>query len=357
MLDVNQRPLMAYWEVTRACELSCRHCRAEANPSRHPNELTMDEGIKLLDDMTGFGSPLPHLVFTGGDPLNRPDLWDLIEAARSRGFITAITPSGTPKLNAGIVKQFATAGIWMMALSIDGSCAARHDGIRMIDGSFARTVDAAGWARAAGLPLQVNTLICEQTADDLPSIYRLIQNLGAARWSLFFLIQVGRGKALAEVTPERSEQIMEWVLARADEGRMDIKTTEAPHYRRMALQHREDSGDEPVRSVRNGFGIRDGSGILFVSHTGDVYPAGFLPVNSGNVRDGNIVEIYRNSRTFRQLRDPALLKGKCGRCEYRRICGGSRARAYAHTGDMLQSDPLCPYQPQRIHASQPIMVG
>ncbi|HLJ57777.1 MAG TPA: radical SAM protein [Chthonomonadaceae bacterium] len=199
MLDLNQRPLMTYWEVTRACELACRHCRAEAIPTRHPSELTTAEGLNLLDDLSGFGDPLPHLVFTGGDPLKRPDLWDLIGAAVSRGFKTAITPSGTYALNPEIVQRFVDSGIWMMALSLDGSTADRHDGVRMVPGTFNQTVRAARGATGCGLPFQINTLVCEQTADDLPAVYDLITDLGAARWSLFFLIQVGRGAG-----PDRS---------------------------------------------------------------------------------------------------------------------------------------------------------
>lgn len=344
MLDITQRPLLVYWELTRACELACRHCRAEAMPERHPDELTTEEGYKLLDQLTAFGQPLPHIVITGGDPLKRPDLWKLIRAARQRGFTVAITPSGTYALTPEIVQRFKTEGIWMMALSIDGSTAERHDGIRMVSGSFAQTVDAARWARDAQMPIQVNTLVCEQTADDLPAIYELITALGAARWSLFFLIQVGRGKGLEEVSPAHSERICEWLFEKANEGKVDIKTTEAPHFRRVALQH--DLAQKPSRvaeTIRRGFGIRDGAGIMFVSHIGDVYPSGFLPLRAGNVREQSPVEIYRDTPLFRSLRDTEQFKGKCRHCDYRTACGGSRARAFAYTGDPLANDPLCPY--------------
>ncbi|MGQ9487550.1 MAG: TIGR04053 family radical SAM/SPASM domain-containing protein [Armatimonadota bacterium] len=344
MLDITQRPLLVYWELTRACELACRHCRAEAVLHRHPDELTTEEGFRLLDQLTTFGEPLPHIVITGGDPLKRPDLWDLIKAARQRGFTVAITPSGTYALTPDIVRRFKEEGIWMMALSIDGSTAERHDGIRQVPGSFDQTVRAAMWAREVGLPIQVNTLVCEQTADDLPAVYDLITNLGAARWSLFFLIQVGRGKGLAEVSPEHSERICEWLFEKANEGKVDIKTTEAPHYRRVALLH--ELSKKPNRiaeTIRRGFGIRDGAGIMFISHVGDVYPSGFLPVRTGNVREQSPVEIYRTASLFLSLRDTDQLKGKCRYCDYRKVCGGSRARAFAYTGDPLESDPLCPY--------------
>ena len=357
MMDLDQRPLMVYWEVTRACELACRHCRAEAIPRRNPLELSTGEGIKMLDDLAGFGEPKPHLVFTGGDPLKRPDLWELIAAARARGFKCAITPSGTYALTPAIVQRFVDEGIWMMAVSLDGSNAARHDGIRMVPGSFEQTVAAANWASDAGLPFQVNTLVCQQTADDLPAIYDLITRLGATRWSLFFLIQVGRGKGLQEVSPEHSEKTMEWLLEKAKDTRLDIKTTEAPHYRRVAIKQQQNSDRNVGQGIRRGFGIRDGSGILFISHLGDVYPAGFLPIKAGNVRTRNIVDIYRNSDVFTELRDVSLFKGKCGQCEFNHACGGSRARAFAYTGDPLESDPLCPYKPVRLQAGEPALVG
>jgi len=313
-------------------------------PNRHPDELTTEEGFRLLDQLTTFGNPLPHIVITGGDPLKRPDLWELVRAARQRGFTVAITPSGTYALTPEIVRRFKEDGIWMMAISIDGATAQRHDGIRQVPGSFEQTVRAANWAREARLPIQVNTLLCEQTADDLPAVYDLITDLGAARWSVFFLIQVGRGKGLEEITPQHSERICKWLFTKATEGKVDIKTTEAPHYRRVALQ--SDLAKTPNRiaeTVRRGFGIRDGAGIMFVSHVGDVYPSGFLPLRAGNVREQSPVDIYRSAPLFQSLRDTDQLKGKCRYCDFRRVCGGSRARAFAYTGDPLESDPLCPY--------------
>lgn len=352
MLDVASRPLLVYWEVTRACELSCRHCRAEAVPDRSPDELTTEEGIQLLDRLLGFGDPLPHVVITGGDPLKRPDLWTFIAEARSRGFTVAITPSGTYALSPAIVKKFKNVGIWMMALSIDGSNAERHDGIRQVPGSFEQTVRAAGWANDAGLPFQVNSLVCEQTADDLPAVYDTVTALGATRWSLFFLVQVGRGKGLEEVSPERSEHLMHWIFERSREKRVEIRTTEAPHYRRVAIGLQEGGVRHVAQGIQRGFGIRDGSGIMFVSHVGDVYPAGFLPLLAGNVRHEDPVAIYRDSKVFTDLRNPDLLKGRCGICEYKTACGGSRARAFAYTADPLETDPLCPYEPNGTASEQ-----
>jgi radical SAM protein with 4Fe4S-binding SPASM domain len=350
MLDLKARPLLVYWELTRACELACRHCRAEAVPDRSPDELTTEEGVLLLDRLQGFGPNLPHIVVTGGDPLKRPDLWTLIVEARARGFTVAITPSGTYALSPSIVKRFKDVGVWMMALSIDGSDAEKHDGIRQVPGSFEQTVRAAGWANEAGIPFQVNSLVCEQTADDLPALYARVSSLKAACWTLFFLVQVGRGRGLEEVSPERSERILRWTFERAAEKRLDIRTTEAPHYRRVAIGLSDGDVARVPPAIRRGFGIHDGAGVMFISHVGDVYPAGFLPLPAGNVRKGDPVDIYRDSEVFQELRDPDMLKGRCGRCEYRSSCGGSRARAFAYTGDPLESDPLCPYEPSRTQS-------
>ncbi|MBI4329265.1 MAG: TIGR04053 family radical SAM/SPASM domain-containing protein [Chloroflexi bacterium] len=354
-MNYDERPLLVYWEVTQACDLACRHCRADAVPWRHPQELSTEEGQALLDRLVGFGQPLPHLVLTGGDPLKRPDLFDLIAYARGLGFTVAVTPSGTSLLTEGIVRRMREAEVWMMALSLDGSTPERHDAVRGVSGSFDRTVRAARWAKTFGLPLQVNTLVCGETLGDLPAIYSLIAELGGAQWALFFLIQTGRGRVLREVTPEESEEVMAWVYGTAQHAPFRIRTTEAPHYRRVALQRSASEGKggpaaQPVVQVRGAFGIRDGNGIMFVSHTGRVYPAGFLPVSAGHVRRDDPVEVYRRSPLFLALRDPARLRGKCGLCEFRYVCGGSRARAYAATGDPLESDPLCPYQSVRYSA-------
>ncbi len=345
--DPTERPMMLYWELTRACELSCRHCRAEAQKSRHPDELSTEEGLQLIKQIGQFGDPLPHVVITGGDPLKRPDLWVFIDALIEQGISTAITPSGTYAINPEVVSQFRQHGIWMVSMSIDGSNPERHDGIRQVPGSFAQTVQACEWCREQGLPMQMNTLVCQQTLDDLPMIYELMKQFGAARWSLFFLIQVGRGKGLEEITPAQAEQLMHTLYGWAKEGPMVIKTTEAPFYRRVALQSDLQNESAAVKgSINRGMGIRDGCGVMFISHLGEVFPSGFVPVVAGNVRDKSPVDIYREADLFQRLRDMNNLKGKCGRCSYKHQCGGSRARALAYTGDVLESDPLCPYQPE-----------
>ncbi len=344
--------MLVYWETTQACPLACKHCRASAMPTPHPLQLSHDEAEKLLDDIASFGSPAPHLVLTGGDPLQRDRLFDLIAAAQSRGIKVSVTPAASPLLTKETFVQLKEAGVDSIALSLDGSTPARHDDIRQVPGTFEITLNAARWAGEVGLPLQVNTLVAEETVDDLPAIYELLHGFPLMRWSLFFLIAVGRGKQLNEVTSVQGEEIMHWVQELVPIAPFQIKTTEAPSYRRVASETMKSQGmsadDIRNTSVHAGYGIRDGNGIVFVSHLGTVYPSGFLPMEAGSVRKQSLKEIYQNSEVFRKVRDVDHFDGKCGKCEYRRICGGSRARAFAHTGDLGGSDPLCDYQPSQV---------
>jgi radical SAM protein len=341
--------MMLYWEMTRSCGLVCRHCRASAMAEPDPLELTTEEGFRLLDDVTAFGQPYPHVVFTGGDPLRRRDLPELVAAATARGIGASLAPAATDELTPEVLVHLRDAGIQTMSLSLDGSNAERHDGFRGVEGTFERTVRAAGWAHDAGLPLQVNTLVTDETLPDLPAVYDLMSELGILRWSLFFLISVGRGTALREISPADSERLNGWLYERSKEAPFQIKTTEATHYRRVAVKAMEAEGMTPEEiartSVGRGFGIRDGNGIMFISHDGNVYPSGFLPLAVGNVRESSIVSLYRDHEVFRRLRDVTQYKGRCGRCPYAVTCGGSRARAYAWTGDELEADPLCPFVP------------
>ncbi len=348
-LVYDRAPMLVYWETTLACGLACRHCRATAEPDRSPLELTTAEGFALLDRVLGFGDPLPHVVFTGGDPLRRPDLEELVRAATSRGIGASLAPAVTPDLTKERLASLKEAGIQTISLSLDGSSPERHDGLRGVDGTFAMTMRAAEWAHEVGLPIQVNTLVTDTTLDDLPAVHETVSGMGILRWSLFFLISVGRGSLLREITAAQSEKLAHWLYGLSKERRFQVKTTEATHYRRVAIRAMESEGmtaDEIARtSVGRGFGIRDGNGIMFVSHDGSVFPSGFLPVAVGNVRSDDLVELYRHHPVFTALRDTGQYKGRCGACPYVARCGGSRARAYAWTGDFLESDPLCPFVP------------
>lgn len=351
--DFSRNPMLVYWEMTQACGLACKHCRASAMPTAHPLELTTAESKSFLDQLPGFGDPLPHLILTGGDPLRRKDIYTLIDYARGIGLEVSITPSATPELTNDAITRLKEHGIQALGLSLDGSCAEKHDNIRSVPGTFERTLEAARHAGRLGLPIQVNTLVSQETADDLPAIYELLRTgFPVMRWSLFFLISVGRGKALNEVSPEDGERIMDWVLRLVPRAPFAVKTTEAPSYRRLAINKMRAAGmagqEMKQTSVYRGFQIRDGHGIVFVSHIGEIYPSGFLPLRCGTVRCQSLVDIYRNSEIFRALHAPEGFHGKCGDCEYSHICGGSRARAFAHTGDALGSDPFCPYIPSTL---------
>jgi radical SAM protein len=347
--NFSKNPMLVYWEMTQACALACKHCRAEAMPGPHALELTSMESLGLLCQIAAFGDPLPHLILTGGDPLSRKDLFQVIGDARGLGLQVSITPSVTPALTAEALCQLKASGIQSLGLSLDGSSAVRHDAIRAIPGCFDLTMAVAREAGRLGLPIQVNTLVAEETADDLPAIYELLKTFPVMRWSLFFLISVGRGRALQEVSPEHGEAIMNWVLDLVPEAPFAVKTTEAPSYRRLAMDRMHASGSTASEikgsSVYKGFQIRDGHGIVFVSNQGDIYPSGFLPLACGNVRTSSLVDVYRQAPLFQALHSPEQFRGKCGQCEFSRICGGSRARAFAHTGDALESDPFCLYQP------------
>jgi radical SAM protein len=357
-IDTDRRPFVLIWEVTQACELTCKHCRADAQPERHPDELTTAEGKRLLDEARAFGEG-QLVVLSGGDPLSRPDLFELVEYGVERGVNVTLTPSGTSSLTPDVVERLADAGLRRMALSIDGASAAAHDEFRGEAGSFADTVAAAAAARDAGIPLQVNTTVCAETLYELPDIRELVEELGAVLWSVFFLVPVGRGAVLDPISPERAERVMEWLAEVNETASFGIKTTEAPHYRRVSMQRQRDgeaSADETAApdGIGRRLGITAGNGFAFVSHTGEVFPSGFLPASAGNVREEGLVDRYRNSELFRSLRDPDALKGKCGACSFRQICGGSRSRAYAYTGDPLESDPLCPYVPDGYDGPMPV---
>lgn len=347
-IDTSERPFVLIWEVTQACDLACKHCRAEAQPERHPDELTTAEGKRLLEDATGFGDD-QLVVLSGGDPLYRPDTIELIEHGIDQGLSMTLTPSGTTSLTRESVHELAATGLRRMAVSIDGGSAETHDAFRKEDGSFEQTLKAARAAREADLPLQVNTTVCAETVEDLPAVRDLVEELGVVLWSVFFLVPVGRGRILDPISPEYAERVMEWLVDVSNEAPFGVKTTEAPHYRRVALQQQQTTaaatGMSPLDDIGRRTGITAGDGFAFVSHTGEVYPSGFLPESAGNVHEDSIVDIYRNTDLFEDLRNPDALKGKCGACEFRYVCGGSRSRAYAYTGDPLESDPLCSYVP------------
>jgi len=313
-------------------------------------ELKFDEGVELMRQIREFGDPLPQLILTGGDPLARADLYDLIDKARQFGIGVSVTPAATPALTREVLVRLKEHSVEGLGLSLDGSTAARHDSIRGVPGTFDRTVQAMHWAQELEMPLQVNTLVAAETSGDIPAVYELLKPLGVARWSLFFLISVGRGKVLKPRSPEEGEKLMGWSYATSRIAPFIVATTEAPSYRRVALDRMRAEGmsGEQIkhRPANRSFGIRDGHGIVFVSNTGDICPAGFLPLAAGNVRNDRLADVYRSAPVFQALHDSTQFEGRCGVCEYRALCGGSRARAFEATGNPLASDPFCLYEPE-----------
>ena len=339
--NLAEYPRRVYWELTRACGLACSHCRAEAQQERLPDELNTEEAFALLCSLAKARHK-PVVVLTGGDPLERPDFWEIFDFAKQQGLNVDVAPSATPKLTRDVVFKLKERGVGAMSLSLDGSTPSSHDALRGIDGCYSRTMNSAKDMADAGVPLQVNTLVTANTLPDMPAICRQVETMTAKRWSLFFLITTGRGSLLPQITASQAEDLLNWAWEAGQKASFMVAATEAPMYRRVIAQR---SGKPPNAPVP-GAGMRDGSGILFISYRGDVSPSGFLPRIAGNVRDADVLRIYRESPEFLKLRDTGGFGGRCGVCEYRESCGGSRSRAYAATGDILAEDPLCAYEPQ-----------
>lgn len=345
-LDFERSPLLVFYEVTRACDLVCQHCRACAQTCPHPAELRPAQSLELVDQLTEFPQP-PMLILTGGDPLKRPDIFSLTEYATRSGLHVSITPSATPLVTRDAIRRLRDAGLSRMAISIDGSDATTHDAIRGVSGSFQRSLEILSDARSAGLSLQINTTLSPINVAQLEDMAELFANFGIDMWSVFFLVPVGRGETMARLSAVECEAAFERLWRLSQEHPFAIKTTEAPHYRRYELQQRkrftEDTTNGPPRFVTSG--VNDGRGVMFVSHTGTIHPSGFVPVVCGVFPLQHVVRVYQTSPIFRALRDSNRLEGKCGRCEFRKVCGGSRARALAVTGNLLASEPDCIYEP------------
>jgi radical SAM protein len=349
-LDLERAPLTVFWETTRACDLFCAHCRAAARPGRDPRELTTEEARRLIDQVAELGSPV--FVVTGGDPLERPDLFVLLAHAVARGIAPAVTPSGTPLLTERALRRMREVGVRRIALSLDGPDAATHDGFRRQQGSFAYTLAGLHHARECGLATQVNTTITGHNANRLDEIAELVADSGAATWSAFFLVGVGRGKDLEQLDARGFEEVFARLYDLSKRFPFRIRTTAAPHYRRFVAQRNAAANREgrkpsaPTPPFPMNRGITDGRGIAFVSHTGDVYPSGFLPIAAGNVRRTPLPDLYRTAPLFRLLRDSDRLGGKCRSCEFRNLCGGSRARAFSVHGNVMAEEPCCAYEPK-----------
>jgi radical SAM protein with 4Fe4S-binding SPASM domain len=426
-IDYDESPFLAIWEVTQSCDLACKHCRAAAQPIAHPDQLSNQEGMNLIDQIADMHIPI--FVFTGGDPLKRPDVYELIRYGASKGVQIALTPSATPLLDREAIFKLKDAGLVRLGISLDGSTPEIHDTFRGLPGAYARTIQAIEWAGEAGIPIQVHTTISRHNAHDLDNLCSLFEKLNIVMWNVFFLVPVGRGQLDDLLSGEDFERVFGKIYELSQRANFQIKTTEGMHYRRYLLQHNLEErklghghpgghpgashpgtvapGSIPViarastpavagtSTSTTGAGlvsghdfsraengsldnegalapagtlaynpgapttdpatrnhswatrrVNDGKGFMFISHTGNVYPSGFLPIHAGNIRETPLADIYRNAPIFKALRDTKQLEGKCGACEFKEICGGSRARAYALTGDPLAQEPCCIYQPK-----------
>ena len=350
--DFNLAPFTIAWEVTRACAYACVHCRADAQHTRDPHELSTDEAKALIERLAAFGNS-PILIFTGGDPMMRPDLFELIANANERGLRCSLTPTATALPTVERLNKAREAGIRRVALSLDAPRPEIHDNFRQVPGSWQRTMDILHRAHDVGLSVQVNTTVAKHNVEILQEMVPFIQEVGAVQWSVFFLVPTGRAMAEQMISAEQHESVFNWLYDLSKNAPFDIKGTAAPMYRRVAIERKKaEAAGKPVTFQGAGFqyadglnrptkGVNDGNGFLFISHIGEIQPSGFLPLTAGNVRTDDIVEIYRHSRLFTDLRDYSQLKGVCGTCQYKDVCGGQRGRAYGITGDYMESDPAC----------------
>ena len=338
--DFNDHPFIVIWESTRACGLACRHCRATAVQDRHPLELNTRDALALLDQVAEANPTL--FVITGGDPVRRPDLKELIAYGSGRGLRIGLSPSATPELVEQDFAELKRLGVARMSLSLDGSCRETHDTFRGVVGTWDLTMKAIKKAEEAGLPIQINTTFTRQNLHEFDAFVDLLAVIKPVLWSVFQLVPTGRGKSDDMLSAEEMENLFLRLHELSARAPYDIKTTEGHHYRRVVVQQ---SRSTKALQLRAPLGVNDGKGFVFISHLGEIFPSGFLPLHTGNVRQSNLLEVYRTHPVFKQLRDASALQGKCGRCSFRTLCGGSRARAYATTGNYLAEEPLCVYQP------------
>ncbi|OIO38684.1 MAG: hypothetical protein AUJ72_02080 [Candidatus Omnitrophica bacterium CG1_02_46_14] len=367
-MDFNERPFLVIWETTRACDLACVHCRAEANPNPEPDELSHEEAKRLIREVHEMGTPI--LVFSGGDPLKRSDLIELMRYAKSLGLRTGTIPAVTPNLTRERLVELKGTGVDQLAFSLDAATAKVHDEFRRVEGVFERTLKAVAWANELGMNVQINSLINIHNLERLDELVTLIENLNIVFWEIFFLVPVGRGKDLTILDAQKFEEAFEKIYQLNQRSKFVIKVTEAPHYRRFFFEKEMAKKGIDVRTLPNlsaklpsfmvqtrvlggGIGhsplsVNAGKGFIFISYRGEVFPSGFLPVSAGTIRKENLSDIYRHSPILRELRDTSLLKGKCGLCAYKEICGGSRSRVYALTGDYLEEDLSCAYDPSAV---------
>ena len=336
---IYEKPINVYYEITIACDLNCKHCRAEAIPKRSEEELNIEEIKELLKDIKEMGS---NLIISGGDPLKREDLFEILDYAKEIKLPVAVTPTTSPLATFEKIKKMKEKGIFSLGVSIDGDKKS-HDNFRGVNGTFENSINVLNYAKELNIPVQVNTIFTKERIEDVKKVYDILYkdfSQVVKRWSIFFLVPTGRGTNLFLPSSNEIKEIFEFLYEKSKSSPFHIGTTEAPFYRVFYLL-REKKNFNDISNLKMGFGVRDGNGVVFVSHKGDIYPSGFLPLKVGNVKKEKLSKVYKNNEIMKKLRDVKLLKGKCGKCIYKNICGGARARAYALKGDYLEEDPIC----------------
>ncbi len=372
-------PRLIFWETTAGCNLACIHCRRVTVADQLlPQDLSTAEAFDLIDQIAAFARPI--FVLSGGEPLFRPDIFDIARRAAEAGLIVALATNAT-LIDAGVARRIRQAGVQRVSVSLDGADAPTHDIFRGA-GAFERALAGMAHLRQAGVPVQINTTVARHNLHQMPETLALAQELDAVALHLFLLVPVGCGVEIAadqQITPDEYEQVLNWMYDAEMQGGVELKATCAPHYFRIARQrqveerrqgvfrerpashHRQahmvgqvanlpHNGPQAMHTMTKG--CLAGTGVCFVSHRGEVFPCGYLPLQAGNVRQQPFREIWEGSALFAELRDPDLLTGKCGLCEFKRVCGGCRARAYGMTLEYLGEEPFCTYQPEIVKATK-----
>ena len=343
----NELRLVA-WETTRSCNLSCLHCRAAANCGPYDGELDTAASLTLLDQIAEVGKPI--VILTGGEPLLRDDIFELASYGTQKGLKMVMAPNGT-LITPANARQMADSGIERISISLDGATQESHDKFRGVEGAYEGALRGARLAQEAGVDFQINTTITDRNLKEIPAIMDMAEKIGAVAHHIFLLVPTGRGKDMADqaISAEAYEETLNWFYDRKKVTGLQLKATCAPQYYRI-LRQRAKQDKISVTFESHGLdavtrGCLGGTSFCFISHVGVVQPCGFLETNCGDVTKDSFQHIWANSPTFTALRDFNNLKGKCGRCEYKHVCGGCRARAFEATGDYLAEEPLCAYDP------------
>lgn len=339
-------PRLVAWELTGACNLSCVHCRGASTDEVGPDELSTREALDLVDEIAGYAKPV--LILSGGEPLVRDDVYRIAEYGTGKGLRVVLATNGT-LVTPEVAQRLKDSGIKRVSISLDGHSPETHDGFRGVPGAFDDAMRGIKALKEVDLGFQVNTTITKRNLSEIPNIYDLAVSIGAEALHIFLLVPTGRGKDIEdeEIPPEDYERVLHWFYDKSKEASLELKATCAPHYFRIARQKQE--GSELHSMTR---GCLGGIGFCFISRRGEVYPCGYLPVLAGNIREQSFKEVWEDSRVFNDLRDLSQLKGKCGRCKYKEVCGGCRARAYAATGDYLDEEPYCVYRPPEVKTGE-----